>query len=152
MLCNYDGCNGTDNESKPERCDKCMTGITVLVSIIAGIVFSALTLTLFKIGFLPFACVGIAVALAVAVIFLFVLLIGGIREEHNHRLSKCVCCNLGGLFFGIIGTILSGIIGVSSFILCWHFFSIIIVGLTAFFFAYMLISIFFLIKCLLCKR
>lgn len=152
MLCNYDDCDRKDNEHKPERCDRCMTGITILVSIIAGIVFSALTVTLFKIGFLPFACIGIAVALVVALVFLFVLLIGGITSERNPKLSKCVCCNLGGLFFGIFGTILSGIIGVSTFIIHYCLFSVIIVGIVAFFFAYMLISIFFLIKCLLCKR
>lgn len=152
MLCNYDDCNCTGNEHKPERCDRCMTGITILVSIIAGIVFSALTVILFEIGFLPFAFIGMAVALTVALVFLFVLLIGGITSERNPKLSKCVCCNLGGLFFGIFGTILSGIIGVSAFIIQYYLFSVIIVAVTAFFFAYMLTSIFFLIKCLLCRR
>lgn len=98
MLCDYDDRNCTGNEHKPERCDRCMTGITILVSIISGIVFSVLTVTLFKLCFLPFACIGIAVALVTALVFLFVLLIGGITSERNPKLSKCVCCNSADCF------------------------------------------------------
>ncbi len=140
--------NGTENIN---GCNRCLRGLIVLVGIISGLIFSAAYTLLYVFGFLSMAYVGIAVALGTAVVYLFVILIGsiiaGLRSD-TARLSECIYCNIGSLFFGILGTIIAGILALSAGIAGVTVLGAVLVALTAFFFAYMLITIFFLVRCL----
>lgn len=147
----YDNCMSC--QPKSSNCNNCMRGLAILVGIVAGIIFSAAFTALYIFELLPLAYVGIAVALGVALIYLFVVLVSGFSGAKckPSKLSDCICCNIGSLFFGIFGTITFGIFGVSSAVFSLSIASIIFVALTAFFFAYMLVTIFFLVKCLICS-
>ena len=73
MLCNYDSACGERNEmNNRKRCNNCMTGIMVLVGIIAGIIFASITVLLFIFGQLLLVYVG---ALAAFAVYLAVVII-----------------------------------------------------------------------------
>ncbi len=146
MLCNYNDICSERRENK--QCGKCMTGIMVLVGIIAGIVFAAVTVLLFNFGLLTSVYFGALAALIISVIILTVVLVSALFSENKPKLSSCLKCNLGGLFFGLLGTIFSGILAVAANPLTVSVFSLIIVGLVSFFFAFLLVSVLFLVMCL----
>ncbi len=147
MLCNYDNTCHIDRGKR--GCGKCMTGIMVLVGIIAGIVFAAITVLLFSVGLLTAVYFGMLTALITGIIILTVVLVSALFSESRSRLTLCIRKNIGGLFFGILGTILAGFLAISVNPITVTIFNLIIVGLVSFFFAFMLVSLLFIVMCVL---
>ena len=145
--------SGTSCYTENSGCNKCMKGITVLVGIVSGIIFGAIYTSLYIFFQLPLAFAGVLTALIIATLFLFIVLISGVigSKKQNTILSECICCNFGSLFFGILGTIIFGVLAISSVLFPLSVITIILVALTAFFFAYMLVTILFLVRCLICR-
>ena len=143
MLCNYD--NNIDCGSR-RTCNNVMPGLMALVGIIAGIVFTVVTLLLFNAGLLTLPYVGAAVMLGVGVAALITLLAAVITRGEHSRTVCAVRQNSGGLFFGIIGTILSGILAVSVFPFDLAAFTLIILGILSFCFAFMITAILFTVR------
>lgn len=142
MICNYENC--PCRPDREEGCNRCENGLAVLIGIIGGIVFTTITVLLFINGFLAGLGLSGWVALVSAVVYLFALIaLAAVSEEGK----ECICCSLGSLIFGIFGTVFSGYLSVATTITVGAVFSTVIVGLTAFFFAYMIISTLFLIRC-----
>lgn len=143
MICNYENCRC---ESGKNDCG-CMKGIMVLVSIIGGIVFAAAVVLLFINSFLTQTGFFVWTALISALVYLFtVIAVSAAKPEGKAGL--CVRCNTAGLFTGIFGTVFSGALAVSAVLTAGEIFSAIILALTAFFFAFMIISALFLVKCI----
>lgn len=148
MLCNYDSTCGERNDNiSRKRCNNCMTGIMVLIGIIAGIIFASLTVLLFIFGQLALVYVGTLAAFIIGAVTLFIVLIAALQSENRPKLSSCIKCNLGGLFFGILGTLFSGFFAISAILIPLLIPAVIFVGFTAFFFAFLLVSILFLVIC-----
>lgn len=124
-----------------------MSGIMILVSIIGGIVFAAAAVLLFINSLLTQVDFFVWTALITALVYLFtVIAISAARPEESA--GVCVRCNAAGLFTGIFGTIFSGALAVSAVLTAGEVFSTIILALTAFFFAFMIITALFLVKCI----
>lgn len=117
----------------------------ILVSIIGGLVFAAVTVLLFINNFLAGTGLSGWVALISALVYLGGLIAAAAASE---KAKQCICCMLGSLIFGIFGTIFAGYLSIAATITVGAVFSTVIVALTAFFFAYMIIGTLFLIKCL----
>ena len=124
-----------------------MTGIMVLVGIISGLVFAAVTVLLFIFGQLALIGFGVVTALIIAGLLLLVVAGAALFSENRPKLRCCIKQNLGGLFFGFIGTLLSGILAISATPIIFPIFTLIIVGFVAFFVTFTLVSILFLVKC-----
>lgn len=144
MICNYEGCGCTRQKE-----NSCMRGIMILVGIIGGLVFAALAVLLFISSLLPWAGFTAWTALITALVYLLTLLIIAFTSDERSKAARCIRSNLGGLIFGIFGTIFSGFLGIVSEFALISFFSAIILGFIAFFFAYMIISVLFLLLCTL---
>ncbi len=143
MICHYEGCSCCcERESS---CNSCEKGLSGLVGIIGGIVLTVVTVLLFINGFLTGLGLSGWVALVSAVVYLITLIAVATVSERGRR---CIECYLGSLIFGIFGTIFSGYLSVATTITAGTVFPAVIVGLTAFFFAYMVISTLFLIRCI----
>ncbi len=144
MICNYEGCGCGMSE---RRRGSCMNGIMILVSIIGGLLFTTAAVLLYinslitTVGFIAW------VALIVGLVLLLTLLIFSFAAEDNCKAAKCTRCYLGGLLFGIFGSIFTGAIGIATDFATVAVFPAVILGLIAFFFAYMIISLLFLLKC-----
>lgn len=152
MLCNYGGfqCPETGTEDAGvERCSACVKGMMILVSIISGIVFAIAGVLLFVNSLLTAPLAVIWTALGTALAYLFFLLLVPLFRSGCRRLSECICCHFGGLIFGIFGTIFSAVIGAAITLTAGDILSTVIVGLVFFFFAYLIVSTLFLIKCFL---
>lgn len=143
MICNYDEC--PCRNERPCKCNDCEKGIMILVSIIGGLVFAAVVVLLFINNFLAVPGFAGWTALISALVYLAGLIAAAAVSEKSR---KCIRCSLGSLIFGIFGTIFSGYLSIAAAITVGEVFSTIIVALTAFFFAYMIVSTLFLIRCL----
>ncbi len=131
------------------RCDSsCMSGIMVLVGSIGGILFAAAGVLLFVFSLItdPFAAV--LTFLIAALVLGAIILIAAFSADRCSRTKCCVRSNLGGLFFGILGTILSASLAISATLTEVSVIAGILLGLSFFFFAYMIISVVFLVNCL----
>ncbi len=142
MICNYESCRC---ESGTKNCG-CMKGIMTLVGIIAGIVFTAAVVLLFINSFIDTANNIVWAELITALVYLFAVLAIGVISR-NGNADKCIRCNSASLFTGIFGTIFSGLLAIGTTFAADDVFSAVILGLTSFFFAYMIISVLYLIKC-----
>ncbi len=144
MICNYDGCGCGMSGG---RQNSCMNGIMILVSIIGGLLFTTATVLLFinslitTVGFIAWT------ALIVGLVFLFTLLIFSFVAEKGSTAAKCTRCYLGGILFGIFGSIFTGLIGIATSFAAVAVFPAVILGLVSFFIAYTVISTLFLLKC-----
>ena len=125
-----------------------MQGIMVLVGIISGLVLSAVSVLLFINSLLPAPFTALLAALITGLVFLFVVLIGAFAAESGSALKSCLRCHAGGLFFGIFGTIISAGIAVSVDLAVGSVIAAVMIGLTAFFFGFLLVSALFSVLCL----
>lgn len=125
-----------------------MQGIMVLVGIISGLVFAAAGVLLFINSLLTAPFTALLTALITGIVFLFVVLIGAFVSERGSALRECLRCNTGALFFGIFGTIAAGSIAVSVDLAAGSVIAAVMIGLTAFFFAFMLVSALFTVRCI----
>ena len=142
MVCNYEnGCSGQ------KSCSDCRSSLMVLVGIIGGIIFAAAGILLFINGLITVPGYAGWVALIAALVYLFVLIASAVSSDTAGNMPCCIRKNTGSLFFGIAGTILAGILVISTELAAASVFSIILVGLLFFFFAYMIITTLALIRC-----
>lgn len=114
--------------------------ISVILSVILGIIIGGL----FSAGLITVITAGIIIALIFAAIALLYLIIA-IKGSDD---KKCLCNNGVCVLVGSIGSIITGVIGLSV-TLTTAFLGILLVGLIGFFFALTVISIFLLFLCLL---
>ena len=119
--------------------------ISIILSAIIGIVIGGL----FSTGAILSITAGIIVALIFAAISLLSLVIA--VSLKGHRDEKCLCNNGPCALIGIIGTVITGVIGL-SIILTPAFTSILLVGFIGFFFALTVISTLLLVMCLLLNK
>ena len=143
MICNYDNCSCASSEI--QDCSKCQNGITILVSILGGIVFAVIVTLLFINNFLAEPGLSAWVALIAALVY---LLAAGAAAAVSEKAAKCISCSLASVLIGIFGTVFAGYLSIAATITAGDVFSTVIVALAAFFFAYMIISTLFLIKCI----
>jgi len=142
MICNYDNCC---SENKKRCCNECMSGLAVLVEIIGGLLFTAIVVLLFINGILTSAEAIATAALISGLVYLGVLTASSLLPD-GESLKGCVGCNLAGIITGIFGTVFSAVIGIAVTFTAGDTISAVILGIIAFFFAYMIISTFFLVK------
>ncbi len=139
----YDSC--TCRNDNVQECNRCETGLSVLVGIISGIIFTAVVVLLFTNGLITDPGFAGWAALITVLVYLFVVIAVAAGSEKGRN---CLECYLGSIIFGIFGTIFSGYLSVSTVLEAGTVFPAVVVGLTAFFFAYMIAGTFFLIRCI----
>ena len=138
MICNYESCC---SENSRRRCNECKSGTAVLIEIIGGIVFCAAVVLLFVNGLITSAG-----ALATAALISGLIYLGLLVGSSLVSCKECLKCNLPGIITGIFGTVFSSIVGIAITFTEGDVLSAVIIGIIAFFFAYMIISTLFLIK------
>ena len=151
MICSYE--RPCPERKCPDSCTECMRGIGILVGIISGLLFAAAVVLLFMNSLLTEIFSGVLSVLITGIVVLFIVLTAALASGCESRAKSCLKCYTGSLFFGIIGTILSAFLAVSTELAADSVFAIVAVGLTAFFFAYLIIAILFFVLCLTkCRR
>ena len=145
MICNYETC--CCENSKKNDC-ACMKGIMVLVGIIGGIIFAAISALLFVNSLISAPSLILWTALVSALVYLFTIIAASVYAQDKPKTIHCIKCNIAGIFIGIFGTIFSGVIEIATTLTVGEIFPVVILTLTAFFFAYMIISALFLVKCI----
>ncbi len=135
MLYNYD-----DQNNRPTCTCGCTSPITVLVSVIAGIVFATVGLLLFSTARLTMAYIGVAAMTGIAVLVLLALLF---NRADRHEDRACDRRNKINVLLGTLGSIFAGILAISVFPFEVIVLTQVLYGLLAFFFAYMIVSVLF---------
>ena len=115
-------------------CCNCRYNCTLL-ALIAGVIAGVVAAFLLITGGLTVTPVYLAVAFAVAVVYLGVLLA---TASPRRGAVSCLCRTLGVLLVGIVGTIAASVILVLTGIVATSVLSAILVGLLAFFFTLMI--------------
>lgn len=128
-------------------CSECSRGMMILTGIISGLVFAAVVVLLFINSLLTAVFPAILASLIAGLVTLGVVLSAAVFPCEDTAGKKCIRCHLGGLFFGILGTIASAFLAISTDLAVGSVIAAVTVGLTAFFFAFMLVSLLFLVKC-----
>ncbi len=110
MLCGYET-TCMQSECSEKRCTTCQAscrnGMMILVGIIAGLVFAAIVVLLFINGFLPNPFPVVLSILIAGLTALFGVPTAAFILEDGSAKKQCLRCHFGGLFFGIIGTVLA---------------------------------------------
>ncbi len=150
MLCGYN-CQPENNNAGEQRCcdgfSRCMNGIMILVGIIAGLVFAAAVVLLFINSLVTAFFPAVLTALITGIVLLISVLVLSLADGGSTAAMRCLRCKLGGLLFGIVGTILTSFIAVSADLTVVSVTSGVLLGLVAFFFAYMIVSLLFTAFC-----
>ena len=152
MMCDYEYneqqyVQTTCSQSSSELCSRCSRGMMILTGIISGLVFAAVVVLLFINSLLTALFPAMLASLIAGLVTLGVVLSAAVFPGEDTAGKKCIRCHLGGLFFGILGTIASSLLAVSTDLAAGSVIAAVTVGLTAFFFAFMLVSLLFLVKC-----
>ena len=142
--CNQSSCIRSESD---DLCSGCSKGMMILVGIISGLVFAALTVLLFINSLLTALFPAMLTSLIAGLVALGVVLSAALFPRDDNAGKKCIRCHLGGLFFGIFGTIASSLLAVSTDLAAGSVIAYVTVGLTAFFLAFLLVSLLFLVKC-----
>lgn len=119
----------------------------ILVGIISGLVFAAIVVLLFINGFLPNLFPVVLTVLIVGLVALFAVPTAAFALPDDAAKKQCLRCQFGGLFFGIIGTVIAAALTVAADLTAGVVFATVMVGITAFFFAYLIVSILFVALC-----
>ena len=110
MLCGYES-SCVQNSGSERRCSSrfscCMNGLMILIGIIAGLVFAAIVVLLFINSFLPNPFPVVLGVFIAGLASLFGVPAAAFALKENSPKKQCLRCHFGGLFFGIIGTILA---------------------------------------------
>lgn len=125
-------------------CCNCRYNCTVLALIlgaIAGVAAAFLLIT----GSLTLTPLLLAVAFAVAVVYLGVLVA---TASARRAAAGCLCRTLGVLLAGILGTVASAVILLLAGIVATSVISAILVGVLAFFFVLMIVGAACYVRCL----
>ncbi len=145
MLCSYESCQ--KDSRCPDSFTRCMRGMMILVGIIGGILFATIAILLFINNLLPNVTGAALAILITGLAVLITVAAAALMLPCGSRAKSCLKCNTGGLFVGIIGTVLAGLIAVSADLTAVSTLAIVMVGLSAFFIAYLVVSILFLVIC-----
>ena len=152
MMCDYEYNEQqyvqTTCSQSNDLCSKCSRGMMILTGIISGLVFAAAVVLLFINSLLTAVFPAVLTSLIAGLAALGAVLSAAVFPCcEGSTGKKCIRCHLGGLFFGILGTIASALLAVSTDLAAGSVIAAVTVGLTAFFFAFMLVSLLFLVKC-----
>ena len=150
MLCGYET-TCMQSECSEKRCTTCQAscrnGMMILVGIIAGLVFAAIVVLLFSNGFRPNPFPVVLSILIAGLTALFGVPTAAFILEDGSAKKQCLRCHFGGLFFGIIGTVLAAALTTAAELTAGAIFATVMLGITAFFFAYLIVSILFVSLC-----
>ena len=140
-------CNFEEYSERSCGCNSCMKLVCALVSVLGGLLFAAAVVLLFVNGLLPQASAFAAAALVSSLVYL-ALLIGAAVFTCGSGCRDCIRCYLAGSFIGIFGTVFTSAAAVSLTLTVGEILPAVVLGLAAFFFAFMIISAFFVVKCM----
>ena len=146
MLCGCDN-KQINSQGSGNGCSKCRSGMMIMTGIISGLVFTALVVLLFINSLLTAVFPFVLASLITGITVLLTVLIASLVLPCSSAGKKCIKCNLGGLFFGIVGTVISALLAVSTELAAGSVISAVTLGLTAFFIAYLIVSIIFIAIC-----
>ena len=152
MICGYEnGCMQEVERDCKRRCRgglaRCMNGLMILVGIIAGLVLAAAVVLLFINSLLVSV---FPLVLAVLVTSLAVLLgtsAAALALPEDSAKKQCLRCHFGGLYFGIIGTVVASLLAIATDLAVGSVIAAVLLGLTAFFFAYLIVCLLFVTLC-----
>lgn len=147
MMCDYDYNGQYVSSSTTDICSRCRNGMMILVGIISGLVFAALVVLLYINSLLTAMFPAVLTSLITGLAALGLVTAAALFSGDNSRTKGCIRCHLGGLFFGIIGTIISSFLAISTDLAAGSVIAAVTVGMTAFFFAYLLVSLLFIVLC-----
>ena len=119
----------------------------ILIGIISGLVFAAAVVLLFVNSLLTEVFPFVLASLITGTIVLLTVLAASLVLPCSSAGKSCIKCSLGGLFFGIIGTVISALLAISTDLAAGSVIAAVTLGLTAFFIAYLIVSILFVVIC-----
>lgn len=124
------------------------------IGIIISIILSALVGTLFIFGFIPFIELATWIVFGLAILILFFLVLGAFLAgvTKSDALSKCLCQNGCYLLVGVIGTIISTLILLSSVLSLCILTILPFVVVATFFFSLMIIALIALLSCIISRQ
>ena len=125
-------------------CCNCRYNCTLL-ALIAGVIAGVAAAFLLITGGLTVTPVYLAVAFAVAVVYLGVLVA---TVSSRKAAASCLCRTLRVVLAGIVGTVATSVILVLAGVVATSVISAILVGLLAFFFALMIVGATCYVRCL----
>ncbi len=140
-------CNFEEYSTSGCGCNSCMKGISALVSVLGGLLFAAAVVLLFVNSLLTQASAFAIAALVSSLVYL-ALLIGAAVFTCGGECRDCIRCYLAVSFIGIFGTAFTSAAAASLTLTAGEILPAVVLGLSAFFFAFMIISAFFVVKCL----
>ncbi len=150
MLCGYET-TCMSNECSEKRCATCQAacrnGMMILVGIIAGLVFAAAAVLLLRGGFLTNLFPVVLAVLVTGLTTLLAVPTAAFALRDGSDKKQCIRCHFGGLFFGIIGTVIAAVLTLAADLTAVSIFVTVMWGITAFFFAYLIVSILFVTLC-----
>lgn len=130
--------------------DNCVCGGCATTGTIVGIIFGAVIGVLFAFGFIPLivTAIWIAFGLAVAVLlYVMGVVLLNCCDSSCNGLSCCLNKNIGCLLAGSIGTIISALAALAITLDITVISIITLIAIGAFFFAFMIVSLIYFIKC-----
>ena len=133
------------------NCNKsCICGGCKLVGTILGIIVGVIIGIIFSLGYTSLIATGIWIAFGLATFFLLYILgalLFGLCSGSCSIIVSCIRQNLGCLLTGIVGTILTTLAALSVSLDTASIAIILLVGLGAFFFTFLIVGIISFIKC-----
>ena len=149
MICGYNGNCVTERscERCPDGFSKCMNGMMILVGVLAGLVFAAAAVLLFLNGLLPSLFPAALTMLIAGLAVMLTVLAAALFLPDESKGKSCIRCHVGGLFFGILGTIVSSLFLVAADLAAGSIAAAVLLGLSVFFFADLLVAVLFVVLC-----
>lgn len=138
---------------KNNECCPCGGGCGVLGTIL-GIIFGVIIAIFFSLGYTPLILTGIWVAFALGAAVLIYVMISGLINSSNEIMSmtgSCFCKYAKCLLIGSIGTVLAALVAVSIVLDIAVTAIVVLIGIGAFFFVFMLSALISYIRCLIKK-
>lgn len=130
----------------------CGNGCTA-PGLILGIIFGIIVAVIYSLGFTPFIFTGIWIAFALAGVTLIFLLaaLSFANGQRVPRLFYCLRKKFSCLIFGTIGTILTSAAALSIVLEAAVTSIIILIGVAAFFFMFLIVALVSLLRCLVAE-
>lgn len=133
--------------------NKCGFRACSCIGILIGIVFAAVVGLLFAFTSIPFLTTAVWIAFGLGALTL-VSTIAGIflgAVTAPNALSRCFCEHTSCLLAGSMGTILAALVSLAITLSSASVFAIVLVAITAFFFALTFLALISLIRCIACR-
>ncbi len=135
---------------KTNNSKSCVCGGCKLVGTIVGIIVGVIIGILFSLGYTPLIVTGVWIAFSLAsfvLIYILGVLFTGSCNGSCSSVMGCLRRNLGCLLTGAVGTLLTALAALSIVLDIAVTSIILLVGLGAFFFTFLIIAIISFIKC-----